>query len=158
MGDATHAPSPLRRARLDSGDGMRPIDAAAPKWIGWLRRCVLFVAIIFGAVSVYALSAGLAALGGALGGPRPFARNEAQCNPLSGGGGSAEEGGVQAPCMLPFPSSIYLKRDASTPTGQRVAFTVDAMPQKRYPHHDTDPEAWNQVRSTPGLFYSSKCA
>lgn len=138
MGDATHAPSPLRRARLDSGDGMRPVDAAAPRWIGWLRRVVLFVAITFGAVSLYALFVGLAALGGAMGGPRQLTRTAADCNPLSGGADA------QAPCMLPFPSSIYLKPDSATPTGRRVAFTAGAMPQKRWPHHPVDPAAWNE--------------
>lgn len=145
MADATHPPSPLRRARLDSGDGMRPIDAAAPRWIGMLRKVVMLLAGILGAFAVVAVTAGLVALGGILGGPRALAvlreSSTTQCNPLSGGPGETDS---QAPCMLPFPSAIYLTPDSSTPTGQRVNFPAEAMPRTRWPHRPIKPDAWNQ--------------
>jgi hypothetical protein len=56
------------------------------------------------------------ACGGDDGGPEPT--QPPYCNPLSG-----------EHCLLPWPSSFFLKADTTTPTGRRVAYPVAAMPK-----------------------------
>jgi hypothetical protein len=66
-------------------------------------------------VASAALACSLAACGGG-GGP---AGPNLSCNPL---------GGTGAACLMPWPSSLYLKTDSTTDTGYRVSLPVEAMP------------------------------
>ena len=70
--------------------------------------------------------------------------SEADCNPLDDGH-----------CMLPFPSSHYMRADDSSATGFRVALERESMPWMRSSEH-LDPEVWNELdgfsRLAPVIF------
>lgn len=47
-------------------------------------------------------------------------------------------------CLLPYPSSLFLKNDAGTVTGKRVNFPREALPANTSGVH-IDPASWNQL-------------
>ena len=47
-------------------------------------------------------------------------------------------------CILPYPSSRFLRADASTPTGLRVHYPADALPANTSGKH-IDPTDWNTL-------------
>jgi hypothetical protein len=51
---------------------------------------------------------------------------------------------IEEHCLLPFPSSVFLKPDATTPTGFRVSYQRDAMPMNARQIH-VDPTDWNTL-------------
>ena len=60
-------------------------------------------------------------------------------------------------CTLPFPSSRYLAEDASTATGKRVAFPVEALPNNQEGTAPVSLNPWNAFDGfsplTPGMTY-----
>eukprot|EP00743_Colponemidia_sp_Colp-15_P005871 GILK01006310.1.p1 GENE.GILK01006310.1~~GILK01006310.1.p1 ORF type:complete len:858 (-),score=143.59 GILK01006310.1:176-2749(-) len=83
-----------------------------PKWTcSRVQRIAIISAMC---ISVLVIFVVLAAVGT---GPQ----SNQNCDPLNAGG-----------CVLPFPSSFYLKQDDSTATGYRVNIPDDAMPILRY--------------------------
>ena len=51
---------------------------------------------------------------------------------------------IAAKCLLPYPSSVFLRPDGSTPTGYRVAYEREAMPANIDGVH-IDPTEWNTL-------------
>jgi len=51
---------------------------------------------------------------------------------------------IQEHCLLPFPSSVFLKPDASTPTGFRMNYPREGMPANERAIH-IDPTEWNTL-------------
>jgi hypothetical protein len=51
---------------------------------------------------------------------------------------------VAAKCLLPYPSSFFLRPDPSTPTGYRLAYDIMAMPANKDGVH-VDPSEWNTL-------------
>ena len=49
---------------------------------------------------------------------------------------------IQEHCLLPYPSSVFLKADATTPTGFRVNYVRETMPANLHKVH-VDPTEWN---------------
>ena len=47
-------------------------------------------------------------------------------------------------CMLPFPNDYFTRKDASTPTGRRVAFDITSMP-RNVAGKPIDPTDWNRA-------------
>ncbi len=48
-------------------------------------------------------------------------------------------------CGVPFPSSVYLDEDASTPTGFRVALPAELLPASAATEDPFDPAPWNRA-------------
>jgi len=59
----------------------------------------------------------------------------ASCNPLR----------MPGICLLPWPSAIYLDKDASTATGYRVALVPETLPTPATTHEPIDPTRWNMA-------------
>lgn len=51
---------------------------------------------------------------------------------------------VAAKCLLPYPSSYFLRADPNTPTGFRVAYQLEAMPANATGTH-IEPSEWNTL-------------
>lgn len=51
---------------------------------------------------------------------------------------------IEEKCLLPYPSSVFLAPDATTPTGFRLNYTRDAMPPTRGGRR-IDPAEWNTL-------------
>jgi hypothetical protein len=51
---------------------------------------------------------------------------------------------IAAKCLLPYPSSVFLHSDPTTPTGFRLAYERDAMPMNNHGVH-VDPSEWNTL-------------
>lgn len=51
---------------------------------------------------------------------------------------------IAAKCLLPFPSSVFLRADGSTPTGFRLAYEREAMPANKDGVR-VDPTEWNTL-------------
>lgn len=51
---------------------------------------------------------------------------------------------IAAKCLLPYPSSAFLRTDPTTPTGFRLAYQRDAMPMNADGVH-IDPTEWNTL-------------
>jgi hypothetical protein len=51
---------------------------------------------------------------------------------------------IEEQCLLPYPSSVFLKADPTTPTGLRVNYALEAMPTN-VDGKDIDPTEWNTL-------------
>jgi hypothetical protein len=51
---------------------------------------------------------------------------------------------IEEACLLPYPSSVFLRSDATSATGYRINFERDAMPANRRDIH-IDPTEWNTL-------------
>jgi hypothetical protein len=51
---------------------------------------------------------------------------------------------IEEHCLLPYPSSVFLRSDATTPTGVRIHYERDTMPANRRGTH-IDPTEWNTL-------------
>src|SRR5262249_17806684 len=51
---------------------------------------------------------------------------------------------IEEKCLLPYPSSVFLAADSTTPTGFRVSYPLAAMPPNTAGRH-IDPAEWNTL-------------
>jgi hypothetical protein len=51
---------------------------------------------------------------------------------------------IEEKCLLPYPSSAFLVPDATTPTGLRLNYSLNAMPETTS-HRHIDPTEWNTL-------------